>query len=220
MEAKQQHRIKAYLGLTGLTAILAVYALWSLCYIWHTSFLIGEKRYFCLFDDGMISMRYAFNLAQGSGLVWNPGDNPVEGYTNPLWTMIMAGVHVVGIPPRLTSGAIQLLGLALLLANAVCVYRIVARLCPSSKACALAATFLTAFYLPINTWGLQGMEVSLLVFLVSLSILLLLRTPPEGGGLPRTILASGSRHSDSPRHGCPVSWCYVLGCLVSSQHAP
>ena len=41
----------------------------------------------------MISMRYGRNLAEGYGLVWNPGER-VEGYTNFLWTVIMAGVHV------------------------------------------------------------------------------------------------------------------------------
>lgn len=192
MEA-QHRRMKAAIELTGLAAILALYALWSACYIWHTSFLIDGQRYFCLFDDGMISMRYALNLAQGSGLVWNSGGDHVEGYTNPLWTLIMAGVHFVGMPPRLASLAIQLLGLALLLANAVCVYRIAKTLCPSSGTCGLAAAFLTAFYLPINTWGLQGMEVSLLVFLVSLSVLLLLRDSPRGlfFRLPFLLLALG-----------------------------
>ncbi len=33
----------------------------------------------------MILMRYAYNLAHGNGLVWNPGER-VEGITNPLWT--------------------------------------------------------------------------------------------------------------------------------------
>jgi len=42
-----------------------------------------------LFDDAYISLRYATNLAEGSGLVWNPGER-VEGYTNFLWTALIA----------------------------------------------------------------------------------------------------------------------------------
>lgn len=51
-------------------------------YIYQTSFIVNGDRYFVLFDDAMISMRYARNFAEGNGLVWNPGETPVEGYTN------------------------------------------------------------------------------------------------------------------------------------------
>lgn len=40
-------------------------------------------------DDAYISFRYARNLVDGNGLVFNPGDR-VEGYTNFLWTMLSA----------------------------------------------------------------------------------------------------------------------------------
>ena len=40
-------------------------------------------------DDAFISFRYARNLAEGRGLVWNPGER-VEGYTNFLWTVLLA----------------------------------------------------------------------------------------------------------------------------------
>ena len=57
---------------------------WASLFIYRSSFIgIDGKRYFCLFDDAMISMRYAWNFSHGSGLVWNPGQY-VEGYTNPL----------------------------------------------------------------------------------------------------------------------------------------
>lgn len=41
-------------------------------------------------DDAFISYRYALNLATGHGLVFNPGEY-VEGYTNLLWTLLIAG---------------------------------------------------------------------------------------------------------------------------------
>ena len=40
-------------------------------------------------DDAFISFRYALNLVRGQGLVFNPGER-VEGYSNPLWTILMA----------------------------------------------------------------------------------------------------------------------------------
>jgi hypothetical protein len=42
-------------------------------------------------DDSYISLRYARNLAEGHGLVWNVGERvPVEGYSNLLWVLMMA----------------------------------------------------------------------------------------------------------------------------------
>lgn len=41
-------------------------------------------------DDAFISYRYAWNLVQGNGLVFNPGER-VEGYTNLLYTLLAAG---------------------------------------------------------------------------------------------------------------------------------
>jgi hypothetical protein len=66
-------------------------------------------RYWWLADDAMISMRYGRNLAEGLGLVWNAGER-VEGYTNLLWTLFMALVHLTPLPDSKTS-------LVVLLAN-------------------------------------------------------------------------------------------------------
>ena len=41
-------------------------------------------------DDAYISYRYAANLAEGNGLVFNPGER-VEGYTNFLYVVVLAG---------------------------------------------------------------------------------------------------------------------------------
>ena len=43
-------------------------------------------------DDSFISLRYAKHLAGGQGLVYNPGER-VEGYTNFLWVVLLAGVN-------------------------------------------------------------------------------------------------------------------------------
>ena len=40
-------------------------------------------------DDSLISIRYAENLAQGNGVVFNLGER-VEGYTNFLWLCVSA----------------------------------------------------------------------------------------------------------------------------------
>ncbi|GMV17418.1 MAG: hypothetical protein AMXMBFR56_56420 [Polyangiaceae bacterium] len=39
-------------------------------------------------DDGFISARVAANAVRGLGLVSNPGER-VQGFTNPLWTLLL-----------------------------------------------------------------------------------------------------------------------------------
>jgi arabinofuranosyltransferase len=53
-------------------------------------------------DDAFISFRYARNLIEGQGLVFNPGER-VEGYTNFLWTLLMAAGLAAGVGPELFS---------------------------------------------------------------------------------------------------------------------
>lgn len=54
-------------------------------------------------DDVAISYRYALHLAQGAGLTWNPGLPPVEGYSNFLWVLVLAGAHKLGFDIELFS---------------------------------------------------------------------------------------------------------------------
>ena len=153
--------------------ILLVYALYAGIYIYRTSFIVAGERYFVLFDDAMISMRYARNLANGAGLVWNPGGERVEGYTNPLWVVFMALFHLFPIPAAKMSLFIQASGALFLIANLFFV-REIARSLSGSWLVGVLAVVLTAFYSPLNNWGLQGMEVSALALLTTASVWLVL----------------------------------------------
>jgi len=156
--------------------LLAGYLLYADKYILSTSFVIGSERYFILFDDAMISMRYARNLAHGYGLVWNLGER-VEGFTNPLWVGFMAIFHLFPIPASKISLAIQISGALFLAANLYFVRKIVEEF-TDNLLVMLAAVALTAFYAPLNTWGLLGMEVSLLTLIISAAVWIVLRHTP------------------------------------------
>ncbi len=155
--------------------VLIAFFIYSGLYIFRTSFVLQGERYYSLFDDAMVSMRYAKNLANGYGLVWNPGGERVEGFTNPLWVVYMSLFHSVGLPAAKISLFIQFTGLLLLAWNLVITKKI-ALLLSESQVVALGAVILTAFYLPLNMWSLQGMEVSLLTLIVSICILRTLRS--------------------------------------------
>jgi len=74
--------VAAWIGLAVALGVLVLHA-------WHFDFIN---------DDAFISFRYADNLVRHGELTFNVGER-VEGYTNFLWTMVMAGVLWVGGDP-------------------------------------------------------------------------------------------------------------------------
>ncbi len=165
---------------TLFTFAIAAFLLYAALFIYRTSFVIAGERYFSLFDDAMVSMRYARNLAHGGGLVWNAGAEHVEGYTNPLWVLYMAVAHLLPIPPAKTSLFIQTTAAVLLAVNLYDVRRIALAVSNGSRPVAWGAVTLTASYLPINNWSLQGMEVSVLVLLTTVCVWLAIRCIDTG----------------------------------------
>ena len=83
-------------------------------------FVVGAVLYAARFgtvtqDDAFISFRYAEHLVAGDGLVFNPGEW-VEGYSNPIWTLLIALGMVFGVDPVTFSTGGGLLGRAVTLA--------------------------------------------------------------------------------------------------------
>lgn len=164
---------KLFRNLT-FSLLLISYLYYCYRYISLTSFHINGTTYYVLFDDAMISMRYAYNLAHGNGLVWNMGER-VEGITNPLWTGIMALIHLLPIGLNQTSLYIQILGASFLTLNLFLIRRIVEHF-TNDLLVMLSAVALTAFYAPLNSFGLLGMEVSLLTLIINAVVLLALKS--------------------------------------------
>jgi arabinofuranosyltransferase len=167
---------------------LAFYVL----FILRTGFVVDGELYFTLFDDSMISMRYARNLAEGHGLVWNPGERPpVEGYSNFLWTLWMAALHLLPLPVSKVPLAVAVSGALLLLAQLGVVAAIAKNLTGVRRSWAgLFAVFLTAFSYPLIYWTLRGMEVGLLALLASGAALFSFRFRDEGR--PADLLGLGA----------------------------
>jgi hypothetical protein len=161
-------------------ALAGAFALWAAVFVARSSVPgIDGRRYFCLFDDAMVSMRYAFNLAHGAGLVWNPGER-VEGYTNFLWTLVMT--TATGTLDRSHAVlAIQLLGILVLLALALASRRLAERVAPGERGTPTLAFAVALFHYPLAYWTLLGMETGLVALLWVLMLLEAFR----GEGEPR-----------------------------------
>src|SRR5215211_4330173 len=110
-----------------IVGIGTCFVAWASLFIYRSSSVgIDGRRYFCLFDDAMISLRYAWNFSHGFGLVWNPGEY-VEGYTNLLMTLLMSLPTLVFDKVDAVL-AVQILGIVFTLVNAYLVMLIAAHL--------------------------------------------------------------------------------------------
>ncbi|MBI5285131.1 MAG: hypothetical protein HY874_08570 [Chloroflexi bacterium] len=138
-------------------------------------------------DDAYISYRYARNFADGAGLVWNRGDW-VEGYSNFLWVLTLAGVRKLGVD--LVFGG-RWLGFALAVAGGAGTYALSTRLLggAAGRAAGLAAALLLAAFGPWAAWSSAGLEGPLFAALVLAAVLLHLReadaphAPPISGAV-------------------------------------
>jgi len=151
-----------------VTVLGASASLFYAIFIARSGFPAGGRLGFTLFDDAMVSMRYARNLAEGSGLVWNPGER-VEGYSNLFWTLWMAAIHVTGVSDERAPLVVMVSGALLLLATAAVAARIAERVFRSPEV-ATATFALVAFNYALVFWTLRGMEVGLLALLMTLAL--------------------------------------------------
>ncbi len=159
--------------------LLAGFLVYGWLFIQRTSIVVEGQRMHALFDDAMISMQFAKNFANGDGLVWNVGGERVEGFSNPLWVLVMTVVHLFPFDLTETSFYVKLISLVCLFLNLLMVKGL-AEYFSTNRFVAIGAVFLTGFYFPLNNWSLQGMEVGLQALLLSAALLLGLRALQAG----------------------------------------
>ena len=123
-----------------------------------------------LFDDAMISMSYARTLAEGAGLVWYPGAPRVEGITNLGWTLFMAGLHRLGLPPNAVVAAVAVTGLALVWAAALVARQLARSLLEPETRPDFLVVVVVASSFPLLYWSLRGMEVGAVTMVVLLTV--------------------------------------------------
>lgn len=117
-------------------------------------------------DDAYISYRYAQNLADGNGLVFNKGE-PVEGYTNLSWTLFVALGIKLGLSAPVAGHILMILsGAFLLLAS----FKLSEILLP--RGFNYIAAFAPLILLATNSfacWTASGLETPLFAGLTTLA---------------------------------------------------
>jgi arabinofuranosyltransferase len=137
-------------------------------------------------DDAFISYRYARNLLEGFGLVFNAGER-VEGYTNFLWTVWLTLGLACGYS---AEGWSQFWGLTCYIGAVflLIVYHLRLRqYIPAGQLALPIAALGAAFHLDWNIYATSGLETSLYTFLLLAGYLLLTVSACH----PRHLVASG-----------------------------
>jgi arabinofuranosyltransferase len=112
-------------------------------------------------DDAYISYRYARNLADGLGLVFNPGER-VEGYSNLLYVLVLAPAFLIARDSAIYPLAVALNGACAAAALFLFHRRLRAR--DGNGPAALAAVLFTAWP-TLWLWNASGMETALVLLL-------------------------------------------------------
>ncbi|MCA9635343.1 MAG: hypothetical protein KC420_04850 [Myxococcales bacterium] len=134
--------------------------------------LVGNLWQFRIFtiDDAYISFRYARNLADGLGLVYNAGEY-IEGYTNFLWTLLLALEAAIGLDPVVMS---KVMGGASACGTLYFTYRLAERLLPFGLF-PCVATWLLATSTLCAGYSVFGLETAFFTLLVTAGAYLVYR---------------------------------------------
>jgi len=117
-------------------------------------------------DDAYISFVFSRNFAEHGQLAFNLGQ-PVEGYTNFLWTLVLGVAMLAGIPPELSS---RVLGTACALATLYVVFRTTERALGRPTPWAAVPPLLLACSSGFACWTSGGLETQLYTLLVAAAL--------------------------------------------------
>lgn len=110
-------------------------------------------------DDGYIVYRYARNALAGHGFVYNPGE-AVQGYTSPLWLLLLTGAGAA-LGPEVLPSAARVLGLVAGGAGVLLLHGFAGEVMGERGARRLLAPALLAVHASWLAWGTGGLETTL-----------------------------------------------------------
>lgn len=112
------------------------------------------------FDDAFISYRYALNLADGHGWSFNIGESGANAASSPLYVLVLAALHLVGLSVPTAGRLVALVGFS---ATAFMAYLLLARAGHVRAGVVAAAITATAPILLMD----QGMETPLYLAVIA-----------------------------------------------------
>lgn len=124
-------------------------------------------------DDAFISLRYARNLIEGHGLVFNLSEPPLEGYSNFLWVLLEATGLALGAAPGPLASGLSMMAAALAVVTTFALARRLGVLDRDWTAMIAAVAF--ASTTTMRVWSQAGLEGPLLAAAMTAACLHLAR---------------------------------------------
>ena len=180
------------------------------------------REFWFLTDDAFITFRYIDNHRRGWGYVWNPPPfQPVEGYSNFLWAVILEAVWVVtGLSPPSAANTVSLV---LAYGTLSLVFLAVWRTVLPEKwrrwrfLLALGALLYTLTNRTFITWTSSGLETALFVFCTTLWLFGVLELSRNRKGWTLTVASTGAAAAALTR---PEGILLVVTTLLLSAFRP
>lgn len=141
-------------------------ARWLLLGVAAVVLVVHSLAYNFVTDDAYISFVFSRNLAEHGELTFNL-DQPVEGYTNFLWTLVLGLGMLLGAAPEWLS---RVLGTASGLATLVVVFRITERALGRRTPWGAVPSLLLASSSGFACWSSGGLETQLYTLLVAAAL--------------------------------------------------
>ncbi len=113
------------------------------------------------FDDAYITFRYAENIANGLGFVYNAGER-LLGTTTPLFTLMLASLNIIGIPVSFSALVISLLSSGL---TAVILYKLASEI--GFKQFSFIPVIVYIFFPRLLAIDTAGMETALFTLMAT-----------------------------------------------------
>lgn len=172
-------KVSTVVALLAVVALALGFLAWARVFIAATTLELPSGRMHLLFDDAMIAMRYAWRLAHGGGLTFNPGQR-VEGFSSPLFVVAVMTPAALLFGKSAAALAVQWLGALFMLGAAAATARVAVALVsqdgegsPAWRRAAAPVGFAVALlYYPLAFWTLQGMETGLVALLATSALAL------------------------------------------------
>lgn len=148
----------------------------GLIFISLISFLRANYFYTSIVDDAYIFFRYAENIVNGYGFVWNIGEQPVEGYTSFLYLVVLIFAKFLSLDLEIFSIIFGVFTSTFTLYFAFLIYQLLYHQ-RESVISSLVAVVIIAVSPAFLYWSVTGMETSFYSMFLLLTIYYFLKLP-------------------------------------------
>jgi len=120
----------------------------------------------CSVEDSYIAFKYVDSWHRGHGFTYNPGEQPVEGYSNFFWLVVIMCARVAGLTE---VAAARILGTIIFIATILLGAHLARHLFGPHVAVGTALLLAASF--PLSFYSVTGMETGFFTMLLTLAVL-------------------------------------------------